>query len=217
MCRWISEVPSQMRSMRASRQIRSSGSSSIRPMPPWIWIASSATIAEHLGGLQLGHRDVGVGRRALVVLPGRPSVSSSAARSSSAMSASLKPTPWKRPIFWPNCSRSAAWRTARSSARSARPRQVAATCSRVLPSQVPARSKPLPSSPSSASLGHPAGRSRGSRWCSRGARRCGSRRAPRTPGCRGRPGTSTIALAVASSRLVGRARTGSRSRPRRRG
>ena len=64
--------------------------------------------------------------------------------------------PWKRPIFWPNCSRSAAWRTARSSARSARPRQVAATWRRVLPSQVPARSKPLPSSPSSASSGHPA-------------------------------------------------------------
>ena len=43
MWRWISLVPSQMRSTRASRQMRSSGSSSISPMPPWIWIASSAT------------------------------------------------------------------------------------------------------------------------------------------------------------------------------
>ena len=32
------------------------------------------------------------------------SVSSSAASSSVAMSASWKPTPWKRPIGWPNCS-----------------------------------------------------------------------------------------------------------------
>jgi hypothetical protein len=45
MWRWISLVPSQMRSTRASRQMRSSGSSSISPMPPWIWIASSAIIA----------------------------------------------------------------------------------------------------------------------------------------------------------------------------
>ena len=34
MWRWISEVPSQMRSTRASRQNRSTGRSSIRPMPP---------------------------------------------------------------------------------------------------------------------------------------------------------------------------------------
>ena len=45
MWRWISEVPSQMRSTRASRQMRSSAGSSISPMPPWIWIASSATKA----------------------------------------------------------------------------------------------------------------------------------------------------------------------------
>ena len=43
MWRWISLVPSQMRSTRASRQIRSRGSSSIRPMPPRIWMASSDT------------------------------------------------------------------------------------------------------------------------------------------------------------------------------
>ena len=45
MWRWISDVPSQMRSTRASRQKRSSGRSDIRPMPPWIWIASSVTRA----------------------------------------------------------------------------------------------------------------------------------------------------------------------------
>ena len=34
MWRWISDVPSQIRSMRASRHMRSSGNSSIRPIPP---------------------------------------------------------------------------------------------------------------------------------------------------------------------------------------
>ena len=123
--------------------------------------------------------------------------------------------PWNRPIFCPNCTRSAACRTARSSARSARPRQVAATCSRVLPSQVPARSNPLPSSPSSASPGTRHRRSRGSRWCSRGARRCGSRRAPPRPGCRGRPGTSTSPCGRRRPRPGRWRRTGSRSRTRR--
>ena len=33
-CRWISEVPSQIRSTRASRQNRASGRSSISPIPP---------------------------------------------------------------------------------------------------------------------------------------------------------------------------------------
>ena len=45
MWRWISEVPSQMRSTRASRQKRASGRSLISPMRPWIWIASSVTRA----------------------------------------------------------------------------------------------------------------------------------------------------------------------------
>ena len=43
--RWISDVPSQIRSTRASRQKRASGRSSINPMPPWIWIAASVTRA----------------------------------------------------------------------------------------------------------------------------------------------------------------------------
>ena len=45
MWRWISEVPSQMRSTRASRQNRASGRSLISPIPPWTWIASSVTRA----------------------------------------------------------------------------------------------------------------------------------------------------------------------------
>ena len=40
---WISDVPSQMRSMRASRQKRWIGKSSMRPMPPKICTALSAT------------------------------------------------------------------------------------------------------------------------------------------------------------------------------
>jgi hypothetical protein len=67
----------------------------------------------------------------------------SAAFNSVAMSASLNDTPWNLPICWPNCSRLAAYSTAWPSARSARPRQVAATCSRVAPSQELATSKPL--------------------------------------------------------------------------
>ena len=43
MWRWISEVPSQIRSTRVSRHRRSSGNSSIRPIPPNIWMASSVT------------------------------------------------------------------------------------------------------------------------------------------------------------------------------
>ena len=43
MWRWISEVPSQIRSTRASRQNRSNGRSDMRPIPPWIWMHSSAT------------------------------------------------------------------------------------------------------------------------------------------------------------------------------
>ena len=45
MWRWISLVPSQMRSTRASRQKRSIGRSSMRPMPPKICTASSVTRA----------------------------------------------------------------------------------------------------------------------------------------------------------------------------
>ena len=70
-----------------------------------------------------------------------------------AMSASLNATPWLRPIVLPNWRRVAACRTARSSARRARPRQLAATCSRVVPSQVLATSKPRPTSPSTAPPG----------------------------------------------------------------
>ena len=43
MWRWISEVPSQMRSSRASRHRRCTGNSSIRPMPPKICTVLSAT------------------------------------------------------------------------------------------------------------------------------------------------------------------------------
>ena len=45
MCRWISDVPSQMRSTRASRQNRSIGKSSISPMPPKICKVVSVTRA----------------------------------------------------------------------------------------------------------------------------------------------------------------------------
>ena len=45
MWRWISLVPSQIRSTRASRQNRSTGKSSIRPMPPWICRVASVTRA----------------------------------------------------------------------------------------------------------------------------------------------------------------------------
>ena len=44
-CRWISEVPSQMRSTRASRQKRSIGKSSMRPMPPKTCKVASVTRA----------------------------------------------------------------------------------------------------------------------------------------------------------------------------
>ena len=147
-CRWISLVPSQMRSTRASRQMRSSGRSSIRPMPPWIWIASSAMKASTSVAFSLA-----IAMSSSVTVPwsyfqAASRVSSSAAFSSIAMSASLNDTPWNLPICWPNCSRCAAYSIECCSARSARPRQVEATCSRVAPSQELATSKPLWTSPS---------------------------------------------------------------------
>ena len=39
---WICVVPSYRRFTRASRQKRSTGNSSEKPYPPWIWIAPSA-------------------------------------------------------------------------------------------------------------------------------------------------------------------------------
>ena len=49
MWRWISEVPSQIRSSRESRHRRCTGNSSISPMPPWIctvWSATRFSISE---------------------------------------------------------------------------------------------------------------------------------------------------------------------------
>jgi hypothetical protein len=45
MWRWISDVPSQIRSTRASRQNRSIGKSDISPMPPKICSVVSVTRA----------------------------------------------------------------------------------------------------------------------------------------------------------------------------
>lgn len=91
--RWISEVPSQIRSIRALRQMRSTGPSSIKPMPPKICTASSATLPR-------------VSLANSLAIPASPSVmlpwsifqavcrvSSSAARICVAISASLKLTP----------------------------------------------------------------------------------------------------------------------------
>ena len=84
------------------------------------------------------------------------SVSSSAASTATAMSASWKPTPWNCPTGWPNCWRVAAQSRADSSTRRARPTLVAATVSRLAPSQVSMRSSPRPSSPSRAADRHAA-------------------------------------------------------------
>ena len=92
---------------------------------------------KHLGGRELGHRDRGVHGRSA----GRPASTSHAARQ-----VSRSPTPARRSIGelerhpgWADGRRtgdSGRVPTARSSARRARPRRVAATCSRVVPSQV---------------------------------------------------------------------------------
>src|SRR6056297_2841266 len=153
MWRCISEVPSQMRSRRASRQMRSSGSSSIRPMPPWICIASSATNASISVAFSFA-----MAMSASVTVPWsyfQPAsrIISSAAFISVAMSASLNEMPWNLPMGCLNCSRCEAYSTEWTKALSARPRQVAPTCSRVAPSQVLATWKPSCTSPSTFSAG----------------------------------------------------------------
>ena len=80
------------------------------------------------------------------------------------MSASWKPTPWNRPIGWPNCWRVAAHRVASSSTRLARPTLVAATVSRLAPSHSLSRSNPWPSSPSSAEPGTRQSANDSSQW-----------------------------------------------------
>ena len=146
--RWISLVPSQIRSTRASRHQRSAGKADIRPMPPKICTAVSVIWPSISEAYSLA-----IAASASVIVPwshlaAARRVSSSAASSCVAQSASWNPTPWKRPTGWPNCLRVAAHSVTASSTRRARPTLVAATVSLVAPSHWPIRSKPRPSSPS---------------------------------------------------------------------
>jgi hypothetical protein len=148
MCRWISLVPSQMRSTRASRHHRSAGNRDIRPMPPNTCTAVSVIRPSISDAYSLA-----MAASASVIVPASHfaaarRVSSSAASSAVAQSASWNPTPWNRPTGWPNCRRLAAHCVTASSTRRARPTLVAATVSRVAPSHWPIRSKPRPSWPS---------------------------------------------------------------------
>ena len=70
MCRWISLVPSQIRSTRASRQNRSTGQLAHQAHAAEDLHRLVGHPAEHLRGVQLGHRGVGVGHPALVQPPG---------------------------------------------------------------------------------------------------------------------------------------------------
>ena len=153
MWRWISLVPSQIRSTRASRHQRSTGSSAIRPMPPKICTAASVIRPSASDAYSLAMAASASDIRPASSRAAARSVSSSAASSSVAMSASWNPMPWNRPIGWPNCRRFAAHSVAVSSTRRARPTLVAATVSRVAPSHCPIRSKPRPSSPSRLAAG----------------------------------------------------------------
>src|SRR6516225_8212410 len=153
MWRWISLVPSQIRSTLASRHQRSTGSSLIRPMPPKICTAVSVILPSISDAYSFA-----IAASASVIVPwssfaAARRVSISAASNSVAMSASWNPTPWNRPIGWPNCRRLAAHWVAASSTRRARPTLVAATCSRVAPSHLLISSRPRPSSPSRLAAG----------------------------------------------------------------
>jgi hypothetical protein len=153
MCRWISLVPSQIRSTRASRHQRSAGNCDISPMPPNTCTAVSVTRPSISDAYSLA-----IAASASVMVPpshlaAARNVSSSAASSCVAQSASWNPTPWNRPTGWPNCLRVAAHSVTASSTRRARPTLVAATVSRVAPSHCPIRSNPCPSSPSRFAAG----------------------------------------------------------------
>ena len=93
MWRWISLVPSQMRSTRASRQKRSIGSSLISPMPPKIcsvWSVMRANASEAYSLAMAASESV---MRPWSHFQAACKVSNSAAASSVAISASLKPVP----------------------------------------------------------------------------------------------------------------------------
>jgi len=79
-------------------QIRSRGRSDINPMPPWICRASSATMASISVAFSLA---IAMSMSVAVfwsIFHAACSVSSSAARNSTTISASLNPTPWNLPI-----------------------------------------------------------------------------------------------------------------------
>ena len=69
MWRWISLVPSHIRSTRASRQKRSMGRSSMRPMPPKICTALVGHPGKGLRRMELCLRDLAVGVEPLVEAP----------------------------------------------------------------------------------------------------------------------------------------------------
>ena len=129
-------VPSQMRSTRASRQNRSIGSSSIRPMPPWIWMASSVTNWH----ISLANT-LAIAMSWSVTVPwssfhAARSVSSSAASSSVSMSASWNDDTLELADRLAELLPVAAHSVAMSSTRRARPTLAAATVQ-------PARAEPL--------------------------------------------------------------------------
>ncbi len=70
MCRWISEVPSQIRSIRALRQMRSTGRFIHQAHAAEDLHRFVGDLAEGLAGEQLGHAGLAVGHGALVHLPG---------------------------------------------------------------------------------------------------------------------------------------------------
>ena len=69
MWRWISLVPSQIRSTRASRQNRSMGKSSISPIPPKICMRRVGDPRQHLRRIKLGRGNLAVRRQTLIQPP----------------------------------------------------------------------------------------------------------------------------------------------------
>src|SRR3954451_25314054 len=107
--RWISEVPSKIVKIFASRCIRSTGNSRVQPLPPRIWIARSVAQTATSPAFSFDIEPSAL----LKVWPVRPihdarQTSSRAASISSFMSASVKAIAWFSMIGLPNWTRSLA-------------------------------------------------------------------------------------------------------------
>src|SRR5215472_12763825 len=151
--RWISDVPSKIVKIFASRCQRSTGKSRVYPLPPSIWMACSVTrtAVSPANSLDIEPSALANLWPRLAIQAARQ-VSSLAASTPACMSASMNAIAWFWPIGLPNCTRSVAYSVAYSTAALATPTAIEATVGRDASNVfIAACSPPAPPSASLAS------------------------------------------------------------------